>query len=73
MTAKKSTKTSTKKTATAEAKEVENVKVNELIDLSEALVREVDNLMTSKLPPAQVGKVLGDIMSGFSEQVNTYK
>ncbi len=41
----------------------------ETVNLSQALVREVDNLMTSKLPPAQIGKVLGDIMSGFSDQI----
>jgi len=43
------------------------------IDLSEALVSEVDNLMQSNLPPAQVGKVLGDIVSSFSNQIGVLK
>ena len=41
----------------------------ESLDLSRALVNEIDNLMGSNLPPAQVGKVLGDIVSGFSKKV----
>lgn len=46
---------------------------NQSIDLSQALVSEIDNLMQSNLPPAQVGKVLGDIVSSFSNQVNVLK
>lgn len=46
---------------------------NQSIELSEALVNEVDNLMQSNLPPAQVGKVLGDIVSSFSNQVKILK
>ena len=43
------------------------------IDLSESLVNEIDNLMQSNLQPAQVGKVLGDIVSSFSNQISTLK
>lgn len=46
---------------------------NQSIDLSQALVSEIDNLMQSNLPPAQIGKVLGDIVSSFSNQVNVLK
>lgn len=43
------------------------------VDLSESLVNEIDNLMQSNLPPAQVGKVLGDIVSSFSNQISVLK
>lgn len=47
--------------------------LQESIELSEALVKEIDNLMSSKLPTSQVGKVLGDIVSSFSQQVQELK
>lgn len=68
MTAKKTSKTA-KKAEPKTSPVVDNTKLLETLDLCDALVREVDNLMGSKLPPAQIGKVLGDIMSGFSDRV----
>lgn len=46
---------------------------SESIELSEAVIKEIDNLMSSKLPPGQVGKVLGDIVSSFSRQLQELK
>ena len=40
------------------------------LELSRSLIAEIDNLMGSNLPPAQVGKVLGDIISGFGKQLD---
>ena len=73
--------TKTKKTAKT-AKTTKTVKAvnnsssdlfDQSIELSEALIREIDNVMKSKISPAQVGKVLGDIVSGFANQVNSLK
>ena len=47
--------------------------LEEVLDLSSALVREIDNIMESQLPPAQVGKVLGDVVSGFQQRLEEYK
>lgn len=41
------------------------VKHTELIDLSTALVAEIDNIMSSKLNQAQVGKILADVITGY--------
>jgi hypothetical protein len=65
------TKKTTKKAS--EQKLPENNLLQESIELSEALVNEIDNLMSSKLPNSQVGKVLGDIVSSFSQQVQEIK
>lgn len=65
------TKKTTKKTA--KEKQPEQDLLNKSIELSEALIKEIDNLMGSKLPTAQVGKVLGDIVSSFSQQVQELK
>lgn len=43
------------------------------INLSESFVSEIDNLMSSNLQPAQVGKVLGDVVSSFSNQIGKLK
>jgi len=65
----------TKKTAKKETiqESSESILLQESIELSESLVREIDNLMSSKLPTSQVGKVLGDIVSSFSQQVQELK
>lgn len=65
----------TKKTAKKETKQEssESILLQESIELSEAVVKEIDNLMSSKLPTSQVGKVLGDIVSSFSQQVQELK
>jgi NTP pyrophosphatase (non-canonical NTP hydrolase) len=65
----------TKKTAKKETKQEssESILLQESIELSEAVVKEIDNLMSSKLPTSQVGKVLGDIVSSFSQQVKELK
>jgi hypothetical protein len=67
MTTKKVTKKAAKKD------QPEQNLLQESIELSEALVKEIDNLMSSKLPTPQVGKVLGDIVSSFSQQVQELK
>tara|TARA_B110000495_G_scaffold123403_1_gene107293 strand:- start:4996 stop:5253 length:258 start_codon:yes stop_codon:yes gene_type:complete len=43
---------------------------NELISLSKGLIAEIDNLMSSNLSAPQTGKVLGDIMSSYSDQID---
>jgi len=65
----------TKKTAKKETiqESSESILLQESIELSEAVVKEIDNLMSSKLPTSQVGKVLGDIVSSFSQQVKELK
>jgi hypothetical protein len=65
------TKKTTKKQPEQEPSE--NILLQESIELSEAVVKEIDNLMSSKLPTSQVGKVLGDIVSSFSQQVQELK
>jgi len=65
------TKKTTKKQPEQESSE--NILLQESIELSEAVVKEIDNLMRSKLPTSQVGKVLGDIVSSFSQQVQELK
>lgn len=73
MPTKKTTKTSKSK----DIKDIKDVNYSELflesIELSEALIKELDNVMTANLPPAQTGKVLGDIVSGFATQVDILK
>lgn len=61
--------TSNKKTTTPDYKII----LTEVIDLSQALVREVDNIMESQLPPAQVGKILGDIITGYQQRLEEHK
>jgi len=64
------TKTTKKKTV---SKETPESGLTDLVSLCDALVAEIDNLMSSNLQPAQVGKVLGDIITSFSKQVETFK
>jgi len=44
-----------------------------LIELNEALVKEIDNLMQSNITAAQIGKILGDIISSFNKQTANIK
>ena len=69
MTVKKTTKT---KSVTKSKAVEKNYKqdLEELIELNEAVVREIDNIMISKLPSSQIGKVLADVITGFSQQVS---
>lgn len=64
------TKTTKKKTV---SKNTSEPGLPDLVSLCDALVAEIDNLMSSNLQPAQVGKVLGDIVTSFSKQVETFK
>jgi hypothetical protein len=72
MTVKKTTKT---KSVTKSKAVEKNYKqdLEELIELNEAVVREIDNIMISKLPSSQIGKVLADVITGFSQQVSQAK
>ena len=66
-------KKTTKVVKTKKVEESSNSLLSESIELSEAVVKEIDNLMKSKLQPGQVGKILGDIISSFSKQVQELK
>ena len=46
-----------------------NTKYNELLSLSESLVLEIDNAMTARLTPGQLGQVLGNVVLGYKEEV----
>tara|TARA_B100002019_G_C21012734_1_gene470820 strand:+ start:59 stop:289 length:231 start_codon:yes stop_codon:yes gene_type:complete len=76
MTTKKP-KTSTSKTkTTTTSNDVElpaNAKIVQLVGLCDALVAEIDNLMSQNLPPAQTGKILGDIITSFTKQYTIFK
>jgi hypothetical protein len=72
MTVKKKAKPVKSSTSVSEINELKD-KLAQSIELGVALTNEVDNLMSQDLPPAQTGKVLGDIMSSFSEQVQLLK
>jgi len=43
------------------------------LELSDALVAEIDNIMSSNMPVQATGKVLGEVMTGFLKQINTLK
>lgn len=76
MATTKTTKKPVKKTKVTKentASESEVDLFDESIDLSESLVKEIDNLMKSSLAAAQIGKVLGDIVSSFSDRVQELK
>lgn len=45
----------------------------DLVDLNQALVKEIDNLMRSNITAAQIGKILGDIISSFSKETTKVK
>lgn len=73
MTTKKTVKkTATKAKSTNETRTYKQ-ELSDLIELNEAFVREIDNIMISKLPSAQVGKVLADVVTGLSSQVAQIK
>lgn len=61
------TKKTVKKPSTKQQKNYKK-EVDDLIDLNKALTQEIDNLFKSGLPAAQIGKVLGDIISSFDKQ-----
>ena len=65
-TAEASTKTSSKTKAVTP-----NYKsgLDDALDCGEALVREVDNIMSSNLPVQSTGKILGEVMSGFQKEL----
>lgn len=46
---------------------------NSVIELNEAFIKEVDNLMKSNITAAQIGKILGDIVSSFDRQTADVK
>tara|TARA_R110002167_G_scaffold245552_2_gene450998 strand:+ start:1010 stop:1237 length:228 start_codon:yes stop_codon:yes gene_type:complete len=72
MTVKKTTKTKSVSN-TKPAEKNYKLELDELIELNEAVVREIDNIMISKLPSSQIGKVLADVVTGFSKQVSQIK
>ena len=43
--------------------------LDDALDCGEALVREVDNIMSSNLPVNSTGKILGEVMSGFQKEL----
>lgn len=45
-------------------------KYNELKDLSQALIREVDNVYTSPLKPDHQSQLLGTVIKSFADRVN---
>lgn len=55
------------------AKKTKSAKYDELVNLSEALVKEIDNVMKTQLRPNQLGQVLGSIVLHFQEQVDNIK
>jgi len=67
MTTKKTTKKAVKKD------QPEQDLLSESIELSQAFINEIDNLMSSKLSVNQTGKILADIVSSFSTQVEDIK
>ena len=79
MTTKKTSKStkSTKptKTSTPKTSESHDFKTgfDESLDLGEALVREIDNIMTSKMPPQATGKILGEVVGGFNTQLQNLR
>lgn len=67
------TKTTKSKTTSKTTVEEAINQRDEVVTLCEALVAEIDNLMKQNLPPAQTGKVLGDIITSFTKQYSVYK
>jgi len=66
-----------KKTENTEKEETPTVDykkgLDDSVDMAEALIREIDNIMSSNMPVQATGKVLGEVLSGFSEQVAVIK
>ena len=69
----KTTKKTVSKKTTNKKEKCEPCLFEESIELSEAVIKEIDNVMSSSLPSAQVGKILGDIISSFSTQIEELK
>lgn len=72
---KPKTSTSTSTTTQVESPQAVNYKdtCTSLIELNEALVKEIDNLMQSNITAAQIGKILGDIISSFNKHTADIK
>lgn len=68
----KTTKKTTEKTPAEPKPDYKQIS-NDLIDLNQALVKEIDNLMRSNITAAQIGKILGDIISSFSKETDRVK
>ena len=66
------TKSNTKKTSTVSA-DPRIEKYEALASLSDALVREIDNVMTKRLAPGQLGHLLGTIVTAYKEQSDEIK
>ena len=73
MATTKTTKKTVSKKTTNKKEKCEPCLFEESIELSEAVIKEIDNVMSSSLPSAQVGKILGDIISSFSTQIEELK
>jgi hypothetical protein len=68
------TKTKAKKTTTKTTPYISDTeKYNSIISLSDALVSEIDNVMSARLAPGQLGQILGTIVSSYKEQVDQIK
>jgi hypothetical protein len=46
-----------------------SIKYKELVSLSEAFVKEIDNIMLSNLKPDHLGQVLGSVVKSYTEQL----
>ena len=46
-----------------------SIKYRELVSLSEAFVKEIDNIMLSNLKPDHLGQVLGNVVKSYTEQL----
>ena len=61
----------TKKTKTKEPESVEQVvdpriaKYEQLIELTDAFTKEIDNIFMARLKPGQIGSVLGNVVKQF--------
>jgi len=44
-------------------------KYKELVSLSEAFVKEIDNIMLSNLKPDHLGQILGRVVKSYTEQL----
>lgn len=72
-TTKEKTKKVSKKTPEPVAAIDHKSIATELVELNKALVKEIDNLFRAGLPAAQVGKILGDVISSFSKHTDEIK
>ena len=70
--ATKSTKKTATKQSTTDTPDYKQI-LTDSLDLSFALVNEIDNIMGSKLAPGQIGKVLGDVVTGYHDNIKKFK